>query len=83
MGDVFRADLSPNGLWLATTLKDHGTTNLWTISTKNGFLRQVTDFQQRATLIGRQVTWSRDNKYIFAALVEMDSDVVLIEGELP
>jgi len=76
-------DLSPNGLWLATPLKDQGTTNLWMISTKNGSLRQVTDFQQRATLIGRQVSWSRDNNYIFAALVEMDADVVLIEGALP
>ncbi len=76
-------DLSSNDQWLATPLKDHGTTNLWMISTKNGLLRQVTDFQQRATLIGRQVSWSRDNKYIFAALVEMDTDVVLLEGTLP
>jgi Tol biopolymer transport system component len=76
-------DLSSDDRWLAAPLKDHGTTNLWIISTEDGSLRQVTDFQQRSTTIGRQVSWSTDNKYIFAALVETDADIVLLEGALP
>ena len=75
--------LSSDDLWLAAPLKDRGTTNLWIISTKDGSLRQVTDFQQRPTTIGRQVSWSADNKYIFAALVETDADIVLLKGALP
>ena len=75
--------LSSDDLWLATPLKDRGTTNLWIISTKDGSLRQVTDFQQRSTTIGRQVSWSADNRYIFAALVETDADIVLLKGALP
>ena len=75
--------LSPDDRWLAAPLKDRGTTNVWIISTKDGSLRQITDFQQRATTIGRQVSWSSDNKYIFAALVETDADIVLLDGALP
>ena len=75
--------LSPDDRWLATPLKDRGTTNVWIISTKDGSLRQITDYQQRATTIGRQVSWSSDNKYIFAALVETDADIVLLDGALP
>jgi Tol biopolymer transport system component len=75
-------DLSSDDLWLAMPLKDRGTTNLWAVSTKDGSFRQITDFQERATLIGRQVAWS-GNKYIFAAVVEMDADVVLLEGAIP
>ena len=73
-------DLSFDDRWLATPLKDRDTTNLWKIDTRDGSLKQVTDFGQRATLIARQVSWSRDNKYIFAALVEVDADIVLIDG---
>lgn len=75
-------DLSPDDHWLATPLKDRGTTNLWKVSTRDASLHQITDFGQRATLIARQVAWSRDSKYIFAALVEMDADIVLIDGAL-
>jgi Tol biopolymer transport system component len=75
-------DLSPNDLWLAVPLKDQETTNLWKVDTKDGSLHQITDFGQRATLIARQVSWSRDSKYIFAALLETDADVVLIDGAL-
>jgi len=74
--------LSSDNRWLATPLIDRGTTNLWTIATTDGSLRQVTDFGQRATMIGRQVSWSSDDRYIFAALLETDADVVLLEGML-
>ena len=61
---------------------DQGTTNLWTISTKDGELRQITDFGQRPTMICRQVSWSSDSRYIFAALMETDADIVLLDGAL-
>lgn len=76
-------DLSPDERWLATPLRDHDTTNVWLISTHDGSLRQVTDFGQRSTFIGRQVSWSADGNYIFAALLETDADIVLLEGALP
>jgi len=74
--------LSPDGDWLAMPLLDDGTTNLWRMSTKDGTLEQVTDFGQLATMICRQVSWSRDGGHIFAALMEIDADVVLLEGAL-
>jgi Tol biopolymer transport system component len=72
--------LSPDGRWLAVPLKDNGTTNIWLIPTDGGLHRQITDFGQRPTLIARQVSWSRDGKFIYAAVAETDSDIVLLEG---
>jgi len=75
--------LSPDDRWLATPLRDRETTNIWKISTRDGSLHQVTDFGRRATTIGRQVSWSSDGAYIFAALLETDADIVMLEGVLP
>ena len=72
--------LSPDERMLAVPLKDNGTTNIWTIPVLGGQFRQITDFGQRPTLISRQVSWSRDGKFIFAALAELDADIVLLEG---
>ncbi|MCH7935242.1 MAG: DPP IV N-terminal domain-containing protein [Gemmatimonadetes bacterium] len=72
--------LSPDDRWLAAPLKDRGTTNLFLISTEDGTLHRITDFEQRSVTIGRQVSWTRDGKYIFAALLETDADIVLLEG---
>jgi Tol biopolymer transport system component len=63
-------------------LKDRGTTNIWAIPTDGGPFRQLTDFGSRATLITRQVSWSPDGEFIYAALLEIDTDVVLLEGLL-
>jgi Tol biopolymer transport system component len=75
--------LSPDDRWLATPLEDRGTTNLWLVSTEDGSLRRVTDFGRRPTMIGRQVSWSGDGRHLFAAVAEMDADIVLLEGVLP
>ncbi len=72
--------LSPDDRWLAAPLRDRGTTNLWLISTADGSLRPVTDFQGRSTTIGRAVSWTSDGKYLFAALLETDADIVLLNG---
>jgi Tol biopolymer transport system component len=75
--------VSPDGRSIAVPLKDRGTTNIWTIPTDGGSYRQITDFGGRPILIARQVSWSRDGKFIFAALAESDADVVLLDGIVP
>jgi len=74
--------LSPDDRWLAVPLKDAGTTNIWVISTADGSFRQVTDFK-RPTLIARQVSWSPDGKSIYAAVVDIDADIMSFDGMLP
>ena len=71
--------LSPDDRWLAMSLRGAGTTNIWGIPMDGGPLRQYTDFGQRPTLITRQVSWSPDGKSVYAAVVETDADVVLID----
>jgi len=71
--------LSPNDQWLATPLVDQGTTNLWLLSTANGELLPVTDFQHEPTLICREVTWSRDSQHLFAALARLRADIVMLD----
>ena len=61
-------------------LKDGGTTNIWAIPTDGGPFRQLTDFGRRPILIARQVSWSSDGRFIYAAVAETDADIVLLEG---
>jgi hypothetical protein len=75
--------LSPDDRWLALPLRDAGTTNIWTIPTDGGPFRQITDFGRRAILIARQVSWSPDSRFIYAAVIEQDADVVLLDGIVP
>ncbi|GAC1515877.1 MAG: hypothetical protein NVS1B11_34670 [Terriglobales bacterium] len=74
--------LSHNGKFLALPLNDSYGTNIWLISTTDGKLRQLTDFGQRRTFIARRVSWTSDDHYIFAAVAEGQSDVVLLDGLL-
>ncbi|MHC5005369.1 MAG: serine/threonine-protein kinase, partial [Planctomycetota bacterium] len=76
-------ELSSDGDWLAAPLLDGDTTNLYLISTADGSLRPVTDFGDRPTLIARQISWSPDGEHLYAALVELDADIVLLDGVLP
>lgn len=75
--------LSPDDAWLALPLKDGATTNIWTIPADGGPFRQITDFGGRAILIARQVSWSPDSRFIYAAVIEQDADVVLLDGIVP
>ena len=43
-------------------------------------MRQITDFGRRAILIARTVSWSSDSRSVYAAVAEMDADIVLLEG---
>jgi Tol biopolymer transport system component len=75
--------LSPDGRWLAAPLEDKGTTNLWVMQSDGAPMRPLTDLGQRSVLIVRRVSWSPDGKYIYAAVAEIDADVVLFDGLLP
>jgi Tol biopolymer transport system component len=78
-----QAIISHAGKWLALPLNDGARTNLWLLSTANGKLRQVTDFGQRRTFIARRVSWSPDDRYVFAAVGDADADIIEMEEILP
>jgi len=71
---------SHDGRWLAVPLTDGSTTNLFLISSGDGSMRQVTDFGTKRTFIVRRVSWSSDDRFLFAAIANGDSDVVTIDG---
>ena len=72
--------LSPDDRWFTMPLMDAGTTNIWAFPTEGGPPRQITDFGRRPTIIARQVSWSPDGTFIYAAVVETDADIVLLDG---
>ena len=72
--------LSPDGEWLATSLTDGTTTNLWLLPAGGGPMLQVSDFGLRSILIVRRVSWSADSKEVYAAVANCDADIVMLEG---
>ena len=76
----FQPVLSPDGKWLATPLMDGATANIWALSTAGLGWRKLTDFSPRNTLITRRIAWSKDSKHIYAALSEVGSDIVILQG---
>jgi Tol biopolymer transport system component len=74
--------LSPDNRWLTMPLKDAGTTNIWAFPTDGSPARPLTDFRERPILIARQVSWSPDGRFVYAAVVETDADIVLLDGML-
>ncbi|HEU4692566.1 MAG TPA: protein kinase [Vicinamibacterales bacterium] len=74
--------VSPDGKWLALPLTDGFSTNIWTLATAGGEMRQLTEFGDRPTYIARRVAWSTDGKWIVAALGQGDADIVLLRGVL-
>lgn len=71
---------SPDGNWLAMPLLDGATTNLWALSTQTGEWRQLTDFADRNVVIARRIAWSRDGEHLYAAVSDVDSDIVMLHG---
>ena len=82
-GWLWQPVLSPDGNWSAAPLLDRGTTNLWAMPVHGGPMRQITDFGQHSVVMMRRVSWSPDNKYIYAAVADTDADIVLLDGLLP
>jgi Tol biopolymer transport system component len=72
--------LSRDGQWLAFPLVDGGTTNIWLLPTGGGPMKQVTDYGGRATEIARSLAWSADGRSVYAAIAELDADIVLFDG---
>ncbi|HEY3125260.1 MAG TPA: hypothetical protein VGK70_14510, partial [Thermoanaerobaculia bacterium] len=72
--------LSTDGRWLALALADGVATNIWAMATDDGTMRRITDFGYRPTFISRRVSWSPDGRFLYAALSEGDSDIVLLDG---
>jgi len=77
---VAHAAVSPDGKWLATSLIDGPTTNLWLLPVSGGPLQPLTDFGDQPTLISRSISWSGDGRYLYAAVAELQTNIVLIKG---
>ena len=75
----FHPVISRNGKWLVMPLDDSLGTNIWVASTADGKLRQITDFGQKRTFIARRISWSSDDKSVFAAVGEGDADIVQLD----
>jgi serine/threonine protein kinase len=82
MWQALHPSISHDARWLALTLNDRFGTNLWLLSTADGQMHPVTDFGTRRTFIVRHVTWAPDNKSIYAAVGDGDSDIFLLSGLL-
>jgi Tol biopolymer transport system component len=74
----FQTYVSPDGKWLATPLNDGSTNNLWALPSSGGEWRQLTDFRPKNVVIPRRIAWSKDGKYIYASVSQIDSDIVMI-----
>jgi eukaryotic-like serine/threonine-protein kinase len=74
--------MSPDGRHIATSLHDGGTANLWLIPTDGAPMKPVTDFGERIVMIARSVSWSADSQSIYAAVAEIGTDIVLLNGLL-
>jgi eukaryotic-like serine/threonine-protein kinase len=72
--------VSPDGKWLALPLIDGAATNVWAIATSDGTLRRFTDFGNRPIFIARRVSWSPDGRFLYAAVSEGESDIVMLNG---
>jgi Tol biopolymer transport system component len=74
--------VSPDGRWLAIPLTNRTTSNLWALASDGGAMRMLTDFGDRAVTIARRISWAADGKSIYAAVADVDADVVSLEGLL-
>jgi Tol biopolymer transport system component len=72
--------VSPDGRFVAAPLLDGTTANIWLAPTEGGPMRAVTDFGDRSVYIARWVSWSPDSRYVFAAVADTDTDIVLLDG---
>jgi Tol biopolymer transport system component len=74
--------LSNDGALLAMPLRAGATTNISVLPTAGGPLRPLTDFGDRVVLISRRVAFSPDDRWIYASVADVDSDIVLLDGIL-
>jgi Tol biopolymer transport system component len=74
--------ISPDGRYLATSLVDGATTNLWVVPTDGSPMKPTTDFGERAVIIVRSTSWSADSQFLYAAVADIQTDIVLLDGLL-
>jgi hypothetical protein len=43
-------------------------------------MKRLTDFGDNCNVIARSVSWSADSEFLFAAVAETETDVVLLDG---
>jgi Tol biopolymer transport system component len=72
--------VSPDDRWLAMPLVDGATTNLWRLPTAGGAMTPITDFGTRAVEIARSISWTPDGRHLYAAVAELEADIVLLDG---
>jgi Tol biopolymer transport system component/DNA-binding winged helix-turn-helix (wHTH) protein len=80
---ILQGTASHDGRNLALPLYDGISTNLYLVSTATGALRAVADFGSRRTFIARRVSWSSDDRFLYAAVGDVDADIVRIDGMIP
>jgi serine/threonine protein kinase len=74
--------ISPDGRSMATALIDGATTNLWVLPTDGRPMKPITDFGERSVVIARSMAWSADSQFLYAAVADIRTDVVLLDGLL-
>jgi len=72
--------LSPDGRSLAFTSNRGGNRDVYVMPVEGGTFTPVVDFGDRATLIARQVSWAPDGQSIYAAVADVNADIVLLDG---
>jgi|RhiMethySRZTD1v2_1073278.scaffolds.fasta_scaffold03992_7 eukaryotic-like serine/threonine-protein kinase len=75
--------LSSTNAMLAFPLIDGQTANVWALPASGGPMRRLTDYGNRSVLIARRVAWSSDDRFIYAAVADVNSDVVALDHLLP
>jgi Tol biopolymer transport system component len=77
---VLYLTVSPDGAWLAMPLVDGSTTNLWLLPTTGGAMKRITDFGDRSVEIARSISWSADGRHLYAAIADIETDIILLDG---
>ena len=77
---VLYLTVSPDGKWLAMALMDGSTTNLWLLPTTGGAMKPITDFGDRYVEIARSISWSPGGHHLYAAIADIETDIVLLDG---
>ena len=72
--------LSRDERFLALPMIVGATGSIGVMPVEGGTFTPVIDFGDRATLIARQVSWAPDGKSIYAAVADVNADIVLLDG---
>ena len=74
------ASLSRDERFLALPIIVGATGSIGVMPVEGGTFTPVIDFGDRAMLIARQVSWAPDGQSIYAAVADVNADIVLLDG---